>query len=204
MVFAIFVDTTWPIFVLRSESPDWCWFDSIAEVRAVFVCATGADFVFAPASGFPAAFFVAAMGYFLPVAVCFSAFTVLVFALALAAAGFFATAGFAAFGVATAAACAPLLLPLPRTRSRAIVFMRAMSLRSPRIFFKLSVCPIFIWNFRRKSWSLRSRSWSRISSSERLRTLSAVIPFAIDIYPLLLNPLLVRADANTRNHLGAQ
>src|SRR5215471_13831547 len=31
--------------------------------------------------------------------------------------------------------------------SRRMVFTRAMSLRNPRIFFRLSVCPIFIWNF---------------------------------------------------------
>ena len=34
-----------------------------------------------------------------------------------------------------------------------------MSLRRPRIFFKLSLCPIFNWNFSRKSCSLSSRSW---------------------------------------------
>src|SRR5262249_56307254 len=32
-------------------------------------------------------------------------------------------------------------------RSRAIVLTRAMSLRNPRIFFKLSVCPMLSWNF---------------------------------------------------------
>src|SRR5579884_371982 len=60
-------------------------------------------------------------------------------------------------------------------RSRAIVLMRAMSLRSPRIFFRLSDCPILSWNFRRKSWSLSSRSWCWSSASVKLRTLSAFI-----------------------------
>src|SRR5439155_13420408 len=53
------------------------------------------------------------------------------------------------FSVATAVA-AP--------RSRAMVFTRAMSRRRPRIFFRLSVCPMLSWNFSLKSWSFRSRS----------------------------------------------
>ena len=40
-----------------------------------------------------------------------------------------------------------------------MVFTRAMSLRSPRIFFRLSVCPMFSWNFSLNSWSASSRSW---------------------------------------------
>src|SRR2546426_9185696 len=43
------------------------------------------------------------------------------------------------------------VVPPAVARSRAIVFTRAMSLRSPRIFFKLSVCPILSWNFSLKS-----------------------------------------------------
>src|SRR5579864_5878459 len=45
-----------------------------------------------------------------------------------------------------------------RLRSTAIVFTRAISFRSPRIFFRLSVWPIFIWNFSLKSSSANSRS----------------------------------------------
>jgi hypothetical protein len=44
------------------------------------------------------------------------------------------------------------------SRCRSTVFTRAMSLRSPRTFFRLSVCPMFIWNFSLKSWSASSRS----------------------------------------------
>src|SRR5262245_11450303 len=35
--------------------------------------------------------------------------------------------------------------------SRMMVWIRATSLRSPRILLRLSVCPIFSWNFSRKS-----------------------------------------------------
>src|SRR5689334_960636 len=59
--------------------------------------------------------------------------------------------------------------------SRRIVFTRAMSLRKPRIFLRLSVCPIFIWNFNLKSWSARSRSWWRSSTSVKFRILSVFI-----------------------------
>src|SRR5215831_18863223 len=45
-----------------------------------------------------------------------------------------------------------------RVRSPRIVFTRAMSLRNPRIFFRLSVCPMFIWNFSLNNWSARSFS----------------------------------------------
>src|ERR1700731_5040772 len=62
-----------------------------------------------------------------------------------------------------------------RPRSPKMVLTRAMSLRRPRIFFKLSVCPIFSWNFSLKSWSARSFSWCRSSSSVKLRTLSDFI-----------------------------
>src|SRR5579862_8322843 len=33
------------------------------------------------------------------------------------------------------------------SRSRPMVFTRAISLRMPRIFFRLSVCPMLSWNF---------------------------------------------------------
>src|SRR5450631_1467679 len=59
--------------------------------------------------------------------------------------------------------------------SRRIVWTRAISRRSPRIFFKLSVCPIFIWNFSLKSWSAKSRSWCLSSTSVKLRIFSAFI-----------------------------
>src|SRR3954470_23225794 len=106
MVFAILVETTRPIFVLRSD------FLLSAITRAVLV---------------------GVIAYFLAVAVFFCAFfSVLLSALAsaLPSAGFFA-------------ALATTGWPLPfacRTRSRAIVLMRAMSLRKPRTFLRLSVC----------------------------------------------------------------
>src|SRR6202166_788030 len=59
--------------------------------------------------------------------------------------------------------------------SRRIVCTRAMSRRSPRTFFRLSVCPIFIWNFSLKSWSAKSRSWCLSSTSVKLRIFSAFI-----------------------------
>src|SRR4051812_40228268 len=132
MVFDILVETTSPIFVLRSDS---C-FSAVCLDLAVF----------------------AAMAYFLPVAVFFSAAFLLV--LAFGAGDFFAAFGASAFAPAALGepplAESPLLEP--STRSRAMVLMRAISLRSPRIFLRLSVWPIFIWNLRRKSWSLRSCS----------------------------------------------
>src|SRR5712692_5617161 len=59
--------------------------------------------------------------------------------------------------------------------SRMMVFTRAMSLRRPRIFFRLSVCPMLSWNFSLNSWSLSSRSWWRSSSLVKLRTFSGFI-----------------------------
>src|ERR1700682_2052717 len=63
----------------------------------------------------------------------------------------------------------------PSSCSRRTVWTRAISRRSPRIFFRLSVCPIFIWNFSLKSWSARSRSWCLSSTSVKLRIFSAFI-----------------------------
>src|SRR5450432_3737641 len=63
--------------------------------------------------------------------------------------------------------------------SRRTVWTRAISRRSPRIFFKLSVCPIFIWNFSLKSWSAKSRSWCLSSTSVKLRIFSAFIKSAL-------------------------
>src|SRR6202158_1897575 len=59
--------------------------------------------------------------------------------------------------------------------SRRMVWTRAISRRSPRIFFRLSVCPIFIWNFSLKSWSAKSRSWCLSSTSVKLRIFSTFI-----------------------------
>src|SRR5271157_3121760 len=59
--------------------------------------------------------------------------------------------------------------------SRRTVWTRAISRRSPRIFFRLSVCPIFIWNFSLNSWSAKSRSWCLSSTSVKLRIFSAFI-----------------------------
>src|SRR5258708_31553241 len=68
-------------------------------------------------------------------------------AAGLAAAFFAGLAG-------AAAACAEagsLLCTMPSSFSRMMVLTRATSLRRPRIFFRLSVCPILSWNFKRKS-----------------------------------------------------
>src|SRR5437868_6706089 len=62
-----------------------------------------------------------------------------------------------------------------------MVLIRAMSLRSPRIFFKLSVCPMLSWNFSLNSWSARSRSWCRSSSLVKLRILSAFIKSILSV-----------------------
>src|ERR1019366_4305846 len=40
---------------------------------------------------------------------------------------------------------------------------------------RLSLCPIFIWNFSLKSWSAKSRSWCLSSTSVKLRIFSAFI-----------------------------
>src|ERR1700682_5103098 len=76
-------------------------------------------------------------------------------------------------------------------RSRWIVLTRAMSLRKPRIFFKLSVCPMLSWNFSLKSWSASSLSWCCSSTSVRLRILSDfinAIPDSVLTYrPFALN-----------------
>src|SRR6266478_6381327 len=67
------------------------------------------------------------------------------------------------------------VLRAPSSCSRRTVWTRAISRRSPRIFFRLSVCPIFIWNFSLKSWSAKSRSWCLSSTSVKLRIFSAFI-----------------------------
>src|ERR1019366_6232747 len=67
------------------------------------------------------------------------------------------------------------VLRAPKSCSRRTVCTRAISRRSPRIFFRLSVCPIFIWNFSLKSWSAKSRSWCLSSMSVKLRIFSTFI-----------------------------
>src|ERR1700687_3277233 len=67
------------------------------------------------------------------------------------------------------------VLRAPSSCSRRTVWTRAISRRSPRIFFRLSVCPIFIWNFSLKSWSAKSRSWCLSSTSVKLRIFSTFI-----------------------------
>src|ERR1022692_852065 len=69
----------------------------------------------------------------------------------------------------------PAVLSAASSCSRRTVWTRAISRRSPRIFFRLSVCPIFIWNFSLKSWSAKSRSWCLSSTSVKLRIFSAFI-----------------------------
>src|SRR5262249_19608871 len=71
----------------------------------------------------------------------------------------------------------PVSLAAASSFSRMIVFTRATSLRSPRIFLRLSVCPILSWNFSRKSWSLRSRSCCLSSASVKFLIFSASIRF---------------------------
>src|SRR6516162_2218143 len=114
MVFAILVETTFPIRVLRSPG---------ALLVLIF----------------------SAIAYFFSVA----AFGFLVAAF-FAVAGFFAFVGTRATGAAALGAIAfGALTPLPPAScfSRWMVWMRAMSFFSPRIFFRLSVWPIFNWNF---------------------------------------------------------
>src|SRR6266542_5213663 len=60
-------------------------------------------------------------------------------------------------------------------RCRAMVLTRAISRRRPRIFLRLSVCPMLSWNLRRKSWSLSSRSWCLSSASVKFLIFSASI-----------------------------
>src|SRR5437879_4140626 len=117
---------------------------------------------------------VSAMAYFFSdflaadfLAGAFALAFVLTEAFAFAAGAAFTAAAFAGFAVAVGTS--------PNWRSRAIVFKRATPRRNERILFKLSVCPIFIWNFRRKSWSIESRSFCFSSASVKLRTFSAFI-----------------------------
>src|ERR1022692_2020243 len=69
----------------------------------------------------------------------------------------------------------PAVLSAASSCSRRTVWTRAISRRSPRIFFRLSVCPIFIWNFSLKSWSAKSLCWWFSSTSVKLRIFSAFI-----------------------------
>src|SRR5258708_6535109 len=126
IVLLILLGTTSPILVLRRLG---CF--------SVVVSAIYFFLFFVPADAF-AGFFVEAL-------------------LALALAGL-AAAGFSAFAAASGAfaAGAAFLPPMPSSCSRMMVWMRATSLRNPRIFLRLSVCPILSWNFNRKSWSLSS------------------------------------------------
>src|SRR5947207_3335738 len=126
MVLAILLETTYPILLLRR-------------------CST----IFS------------AMGYFFSDLV-FDAVArdLLAVPLALAALPAAFLAGAAVAGAAFASAvfctaaffCPAPLRPMPSSRSRKIVLTRAISLRRPRIFFRLSVWPMFIWNLSLKSW----------------------------------------------------
>src|SRR5207253_9535028 len=75
------------------------------------------------------------------------------------------------------------VLWLAASCSRIMVLTRAISLRRPRIFFRLSVCPMLSWNFSLKSWSASSCSWWRSSTSVRLRTFS---DFIVSQFPVVI------------------
>src|SRR6266849_9998677 len=79
------------------------------------------------------------------------------------------------------------VVPPASSRSRAMVFTRAMSLRRPRIFFRLSVCPMLSWNFSLKSWSLSSRSCETSSSPVKFRTFSDFISVQLSTSEFLAN-----------------
>src|SRR5947209_3441343 len=121
MVLFILVETTSPTLVARP---------------VVFVVVSAMAYFFS--DFFVAAFLAGAFAFTFALAWAFDFATGAAFTLA-AFAGFAATVD------------APAGEIRPNWRSRAIVFKRATPRRSERILFKLSVCPIFIWNFRRKS-----------------------------------------------------
>src|SRR5438874_3936754 len=67
--------------------------------------------------------------------------------------------------------------------------MRATSLRKPRIFLRLSVCPILSWNFSRKSWSFSSPCWCCSSASVMFLIFSAsIVFFSCQIYLVCAGP----------------
>src|ERR1700682_2090626 len=128
MVLLILLGTTSPILVLRRLG-----------CLGVVVSAIYFFLFFVPADAFAGFFAAGAL-------------------LALALGGFAAAdfSGFAAAAAGAFAAGAAFLPVRPSSCSRMMVWMRATSLRNPRIFLRLSVCPILSWNFNRKSWSLSS------------------------------------------------
>src|SRR6202022_3360991 len=91
-----------------------------------------------------------------------------------------------------------------RPRSPRMVFTRAISLRSPRIFFRLSVCPMLSWNFSLNSWSLSSRSWWRSSSSVKLRTFSDFITFRLSVAKFSARPLALHKHGTQGQLVGGQ
>src|SRR5689334_4145282 len=157
MVLLILVEVTRPILVLRLPA-----FFAVA-VSAIYF------FLFLAVA---AVFFFAGLAVLLLVAVFALAFFLLAL---LPAAAFFA---FEAVSPAASAAGWPLLATtIPSSFSRITVWTRATSLRRPRILFRLSVCPILSWNFRRKSWSLSSCCWCSSSASVRLLSFSTSMSF---------------------------
>src|SRR6185437_4492236 len=161
MVFAILVETTWPILVLRRL----CW---LLVVSAIYFF-----LAFALA---PELFFLA-----LEAAVVFLAAAVLRAEadFLVRAAGFaLARAGVSAVSAASvdeAAATALLPFASPSSFSRMMVLIRATSLRNPRSLFRLSDWPILSWNFMRKSWSFSSRCWCVSSASVKFLSFSTSI-----------------------------
>src|SRR6185437_12135065 len=158
MVFAILVETTWPILVLRRL----CW---LLVVSAIYFF-----LAFALA---PELFFLA-----LEAAVVFLAAAVLRAEadFLVRAAGFaLARAGVSAVSAASvdeAAATALLPFASPSSFSRMMVLIR------------LSVLPILSWNFLRKSWSFSSRCWCVSSPSVKFLSFSTSINFSSSAFSL--------------------
>src|SRR6476646_2536963 len=148
MVLLILVEVTRPILVLRLP----CFFSVVVSAIYFFL-------------DLAAVFFLAGLAV-LPLAAA-----LVFFFLALLPAAAFFELGFGSASPAAASVLWPLLgAAMPSSFSRITVCTRATSLRRPRILVRLSVCPIFSWNLRRKSWSLSSCCWC--SSSESVRFLS--------------------------------
>src|SRR5450432_202008 len=128
MVLAILVETTSPILVARRP----CGLLVVVSAIYFFLAFALALLVFLAAG---LAFLAVLAAGFLAAAFFLAGFALVVFAAEADAS--------AATGLAW--------LSRPSSFSRWMVLIRATSLRSPRTLFRLSVCPIFIWNFRRKS-----------------------------------------------------
>src|SRR6202000_359327 len=166
IVLLILVEVTRPILVLRLPG----FFSVVSAIYFFLFLAVAVVFFLA---GFAAALVLVA-----------------VFFLALLPAAFF-LAGFALAADPSPAPAAAgwLSTTMPSCFSRTTVWMRATSLRSPRILFRLSVCPIFNWNFKRKSWSLSSCCWCCSSASVRFLSFSTSMSFYLLFFLFGSRPL---------------